>query len=73
MLGLCCSAQAFHCCDFSCGAWALGCMGLSSCKSSALEHMPNGCGAQAYFLRSMCDPPRSRIEPVSPALAGNFC
>ena len=55
------------------GAHALGCMGLSSCNSSALEHMPNGCGAQAYFLRSMCDPPRSRIEPVSPALAGNFC
>lgn len=31
MLGLCCSAQAFHCCDFSCGAWLLG-MGLSSCN-----------------------------------------
>ena len=27
-----CSAQASHCCGFSCyGAWALGCVGFSSC------------------------------------------
>ena len=26
VLGLCCCAWACHCCDFSCGVWALGCL-----------------------------------------------
>ena len=32
----------------------------------------SNCGSQAYLLRGMWDPPRPRLEPVSPALAGRF-
>ena len=30
------------------------------------------CGSRAQSLRSMWDPPRPGLEPVSPALAGRF-
>ena len=30
------------------------------------------CGSRAQLLRSMWDPPRPGLEPVSPALAGRF-
>jgi len=62
-----------HRSDFSCcGAWALGCAGFSSCGSWALEHRLSNCGAQAYLLCDMWDPPGSGIELVSPALTGGF-
>ena len=32
---------------FRCGAWGLGCMGVSCCSSWALEYRFNSCGAQA--------------------------
>ena len=32
----------------------------------------SNCGSRAYLLRGMWDPPRPRLEPVSPALAGGF-
>ena len=32
----------------------------------------SSCGSRAQSLRSMWDPPRPGIEPVSPALAGRF-
>ena len=32
----------------------------------------SNCGSRAYLLRGMWDPPRSGLEPVSPALAGRF-
>ena len=50
----------------SCAMW------LSSCGSRALGHRLNSCGTQAKFLYGTWDLPRSRIEPVFPALAGGF-
>ena len=75
-----CGAQASHSSGFSCcRAWALGAWasvvvarGLSSCGSRALESRLGSCGARALLLRSMWDPPRPGLEPVSPALAGGF-
>ena len=32
----------------------------------------SNCGSRAQLLRGMWDPPRSGLEPVSPALAGRF-
>ena len=32
----------------------------------------SNCGSQAQLLRSMWDPPRPGLEPVSPALAGRL-
>ena len=46
--------------------------GLSSCGSWALEHKLSSCGAQAQLLHGMWDLPRPGLEPVSPALAGEF-
>ena len=71
---------AAHCGGLSrCGAWALGAQasavvarGLSSCGSRAPEHRLSSCGAGAQLLRGMWDPPRTGIEPVSPALTGGF-
>ena len=37
-----------------------------------LEHRLNSCGAGAQLLHSMWHLPGSRVEPVSPALAGRF-
>ena len=46
---------------------------LGSCSSQALEHRLNSCGgAWAQLLHSMWDLLRSGIEPISPALAGEF-
>ena len=38
---------------------------LQTCRLS-------NCGSRAQPLRSMWDPPRPGLEPVSPALAGKF-
>ena len=32
----------------------------------------SSCGSRAQLLRGMWDPPRPRLEPMSPALAGRF-
>ena len=45
---------------------------LSSCITRALEHRLNSWGTQAWLLHSTRDLPGSRIEPMSPALAGGF-
>ena len=58
-LSLHCCAQTFS----SCGERGL----LSSCTVQ-----PSHCGLQALVLHSTWDLPRSRIESVSPALAGGF-
>ena len=62
-----------------CGARALGAQALvgvphrlSSCGSQALEHRLSSCGARALLLRGMWDLPGPGLEPVSPALAGQF-
>ena len=46
--------------------------GLSSCGSWALKHKLSSGVAQAQLPYSMWDLRRSRIEPVSPALAGGL-
>ena len=45
---------------------------LSSCRLWALKHRLSGCGIQAQLLHGRWDLPGSRIEPVSPAMAGGF-
>ena len=35
-------------------------------------HRLSSCGSRAQLLRGMWDPPRPRLEPVSPALAGRL-
>ena len=75
-----CGTQASHCDGFSsCGAQAVGTQvsaaagrGLSGCGSLALEHRLNSCGAWAWLLCSLWDPPGPGLEPVPPALAGGF-
>ena len=75
-----CGTWASHCGGLSCcGAWALGVQasvvaarGLSSCGLRALERRLSSCGARPQLLHGMWDLPRSGIEPVSPALAGEL-
>ena len=50
---------------------------LTIAASPAAEHRLqtrrlSNCGSRAHLLRSMWDPPRPGLEPVSPALAGRF-
>ena len=50
---------------------------LTIAASLAAEHRLqtcrlSNCGSRAQLLRSMWDPPRPGLEPVSPALAGRF-
>ena len=53
--------------------WSMGSrhVGFSSCGSRALEHRLSSCGAWAYLLCSMWDPPGPGLKPVSPAMAGD--
>ena len=46
--------------------------GFSSCGSRALERRLGSCGTRAKLLCGMWDLPRPGLEPVSPALAGEF-
>ena len=46
--------------------------GLSSCGSWALEHRLSSCGAPAQLPHGIWDLPAPGIEPVYPALAGEF-
>ena len=54
--------------------WSTGsrCAGFSSCGSQAPEHRLSSFGTWAKLLCGMWDPPRPRLEPVSPALAGGI-
>ena len=47
-------------------------LGLSNCRSEALEHWLSSCGTWSWLLRSMWDFPGPGLEPVSPALADEF-
>ena len=55
-----------------CCARALGHTGFSSCGSRALELRLSTCGTRPQLLCGMWDPPRPRIQPMSPKLAGGF-
>ena len=46
--------------------------GLSSFSPRVLEHRLNSCGTWAWLLLSMLCLPQSGIEPMFPALAGEF-
>ena len=53
------------------------CAGLSLSRPVVLGHRLqtrrlSSCGSRAQLLCGMWDPPRSGLEPVSPALAGRF-
>ena len=63
-----CGARASHCC----GAWALG---AQASVVAAPRLWSTGSILVAYRLccsTAMWDPPGSRIEAMSPALAGRF-
>ena len=77
----CCGRRAYalvavrgvHCSGFSfCGVWALGCTGICSFSSQALEPRLNSCDVWAWLSRGKWDPPRSGIKPMLTALAGGF-
>ena len=77
VLGLRFCARAFS----SCGKWGplfiAVCGPLTAVASPAAEHRLqtcrlSSCGSRAQLLRSMWDPPRPGLKPVSPALAGRF-
>ena len=76
VLGLHFCARAFS----SCGKWGplfIAVRGpLTIAASLVAEHRLqtrrlSSCGARAQLLRSMWDPPRPGLEPVSPALAAD--
>ena len=70
--------SSLWCTDFSLRwllfLWSVGSRhaGFSSCGSRALEGKLSSCGTWALLLRSMWDLPGPGLEPVSPALAGEF-
>ena len=51
---------------------ALGRVGFRIQGLWALEHKLNSCGAPAWLLRGMRDPPKLESKSVSSALAGEF-
>ena len=53
-------------------ASVLAAHGLRSCSSQALEHGLSGRVTRVSLLLGIWDPPRSVIEPMSPALASRF-
>ena len=69
--GLLCSCGATSLWCFSCGTQARGHVGVSSCGPWALERRFCSC-AWAYLPHDTWNLPRSGIEPVSPALVGEF-
>ena len=61
----------------ACRGCSLLCAGLlqsdlSCCRAGALEHRISSCGTQAPLLHGTWDLPRPGVEPVSPAVAGEF-
>ena len=77
VLGLCFCARAFSSCGKR-GPLFIAVRGpLTIAASPVAEHRLqtrrlSNCGSRAQPLRSMWDPPRPGLEPVSPALAGRF-
>ena len=77
MLGLRFCARAFSNCGKR-GPLFIAARGpLTIAVSLVAEHRLqtrrlSSCGSRAQLLRSMWDPPRPGLEPVSPALAGRF-
>ena len=77
MLGLHFCTRAFSSCSKR-GPLFIAVRGpLAIVASFVAEHMLqtrrlSSCGSWAQLLRSMWDPPRPGLEPVSPALAGTF-
>ena len=73
-------AWASHCGGLSCckaqvlgaQASAFAARGLSNCSLCVLEHWLSRCGLLAELLHGIWDLPRSRIEPLCPALVGVF-
>ena len=75
VLGLCFCARAFSSCGER-GTLFIAVRGpLTIAASLVVEHRLqvrrlSSCGSRAQPLRSMWDPPRPGLEPVSPSLAG---
>ena len=74
-----CGPWDSHCSGFSCGAWAPGRVGLSSCGTWSQQSWLPGYGAQARQLQHMglvalrhVRSSGAGIESVSPALAGGL-
>ena len=72
-----CSAWASHYSVFSCGAWAPGCVGFSSCRHGlnsywSLEQGLSNCGAVAQLPQGMWNLPGPGFEPASHALQDEF-
>ena len=62
--------QAFHCGGVSCGADAVG--SWASAVSVVLARGLRSCGTGSQLPSGMWDLSKSVIEPVSPALQGEF-
>ena len=70
---LTCSAWASRYSGFSCcRTQALGRLDFSRCGLWALAHRLSSWSTRAQLLRSLWNPPRPGIKPLSPALAGGF-
>ena len=77
MLGLCFCVRAFSSCSEQGPLFIAVCGPLTFVVSLVAEHRLqtcrlSSCGSWAQPLRSMWDPPKPGLEPVSPALAGRF-
>ena len=77
VLGLCFCVRAFSSCGKR-GPLFIAVRGPLTVAASLVEEHRlqirrlSNCGTRAQLLRSMWDPPRPGLEPVSPALAGRF-
>ena len=77
VLGLRFCARAFSSCGERGPLFIAVCGPLTIAASPVAEHRLqtrrlSSCGSRAQLLRSMWDPPRPGLEPVSPALVGRF-
>ena len=72
VLGLCFCARAFSSCGKRGPLFIAVHRPLTIAASLVAERRLSGCGSRAQLLRSMWDPPRPGLEPVTPALAGRF-
>ena len=77
VLGLRFCVRAFSSCGERGPRFIAVCGPLTIAASLVVEHRLqmrrlSSCGSWAQLLRSMWDPPRPGLEPVSPALAGGF-
>ena len=77
VLGLHFCARAFSSCGKRGPLFITVCRPLTVAASLVAEHRLqmrrlSSCGSRVQLLRSMWDPPRPGLEPVSPALAGRL-